>query len=85
MTKPDVKAEDFYIEKADNSIANVISRNPKLEIVIMLGDAVEHLINRDIPDDFSEHVRSVPHGMSMPTNLNSEQSRIWYGRMFYSP
>ena len=23
--------------------------------------------------------------MSMPTNLNSEQSRIWYGRMFLPP
>ena len=85
VTKPDVKAEDFYIERADNSIAKCDFTQPKAEIVIMLGDAVEHLINRDIPDDFSEHVRSVPHGMSMPTNLNSEQSRIWYGRMFLPP
>ena len=85
VTKPNVRAEDFYIEKADSSLAKCDFTQSKAEIVIMLGDAVEHLINRDIPDDSSEHVRSVPHGMSMPTNLNSEQSRVWYGRMFLPP
>ena len=83
--RPDVSAGDFFIQKADSSLVKCDFVQSKAEIVIMLGDAVEHLINRDLTDKISEHVRSVPHGMSMPGNLNTKQSRVWYGRMFLPP